>query len=385
MEKIKVLHISGPLVRSGVGTSLINLLRKIDRDKFQMDFLVKAGRDGYYNEEAEQLGSNLIPVKTWRMPWCPTNPMAREVRKACDGYDIVHSHAFAYCGYVLKWALQAGVKVRISHSRMTPTWINEGPFYNKLIHYYSKVVTNRYVTHGLAVSPMAAEAKFGPDWREDKRISLHSTCTDFTPFREDVNRKEVRKELGLPLDSYVFGHVGWINDQKNHTFLIKVFEKYALDRPEAHLALVGDMGRDVKLKQKIVKQIDNSPVRDRVHMIGKRNDVPRLMKGAFDFFLFPSNHEGLGLVAIEAQAAGLPVLASTAVPQEATVIDGLVHYKSLENSLDEWVAEVDRIRTNPSPLSQEEALDLVEQSDFNVNVNVKKLEMLYLKAMRNGH
>ncbi len=377
MKKIRILHISGPLVRSGVATSLINILRRINREKFQLDFLVKAGWEGYYEEEARQLGSKLIPMKTWRKPWFPFNPMAKEVRQACKEYDIVHSHAFAYCGFVLKWAAQVGVKVRISHSRMSPTWINEGPFYNELIHRYSKIITNRYTTHGFAVSPMAAEAKFGPGWQEDKRISILPTCTDMEIFKKEIDRTEVRNELGIPLDSFVIGHVGWINEQKNHKFLLKVFEKYAINKPEVHLLLVGDQAKDIRLKEKILNQIQQSPVRDRIHMLGKRPDVPRLMKGAFDFFLFPSNHEGLGLALIEAQAAGLPILTSTAVPPEASVVNNLVKFRSLDAPISDWVKDIDYKRNNPSSMSKSEALSIVENSDYNVINNVKMLESLY--------
>ena len=77
----------------------------------------------------------------------------------------------------------------------------------------------------------------------------------------------------------------------------------------------------------------------RIHLLGARSDVPRLMLGS-DLLLFPSIAEGLGMVAVEAQAAGLPVIASDAIPRECQVVDGMVDFVPLSVGAHHWAHEV---------------------------------------------
>ena len=138
-----------------------------------------------------------------------------------------------------------------------------------------------------------------------------------------------RKELGID-NNFIIGHVGHLSPEKNHVFLLQIFSKIIEQIPSAKLVLVGNGCLENKLK-KIVTERNLS---NDVLFLGPRNDVPDLLQ-VFDLFILPSLFEGLGIVAIEAQAAGLPCLLADTLPQEAFICN----YKSLSlDEPDEWIS-----------------------------------------------
>jgi glycosyltransferase involved in cell wall biosynthesis len=110
-----------------------------------------------------------------------------------------------------------------------------------------------------------------------------------------------------------------------------------------------------------------------------RKDVPEMMS-ALDAFVFPSLSEGLGLVMIEAQAAGLPCLCADTVPADAGVIGSLVTRLSLSDSPDCWadgvLAALDRERPDKA-----EALEILLKSPFNSQNAAKRMMEYYTKAV----
>jgi len=234
---------------------------------------------------------------------------------------------------------------------------------------------NRHANGGLAASRQAAIGMFGPDWQADPRWKVSFCGIDLSPFAAEVNRQQVRAELGLPDDALVVGHVGKFSAfaQKNQTFLLKVVAKLAERRPSVHLLLVGDGPRRAGAEREAAELgIDR-----RTTFLGSRPDVARLLKGAVDVFAFPSLFEGLGLAVVEAQAAGLPCVCSDVIPEEADVVRELVSRLSLSQSPSAWAAQIARIADSDRPLSPAEALAQVEQSDFHIDSSVKSLQTHY--------
>jgi glycosyltransferase involved in cell wall biosynthesis len=180
----------------------------------------------------------------------------------------------------------------------------------------------------------------------------------------------VRRELGIADDALVLGHVGRFVQSKNHVFLIDVLDRLR-DEPRIHLLLVGDG----PLRQSTEDAVRRRALTDRVTFVGSRSDIPSLF-AAMDLFLFPSLLEGLGLVLVEAQAAGVPSVCSTAIPPEALVIPSLVE-KLPTHSADLWASRIrQRILTgleNMWPASIEQ----LEASEFDINRCVAALESLY--------
>jgi len=280
-----------------------------------------------------------------------------------------------YTGNVLRLARQSGVPVRIAHSHLD--YAGEQEIWVRRLYYR---LMNRWIeqhsTHGIAASRQAATALFGPDWERRGARRLLYYGIDLAPFRTNSSADAIRASLGLPKDAFVIGHVGRMAEQKNHKFLIKIFAELARREPRAYLLLVGDG----ELRGAIEQQACAAGVGERVIFTGVRPDVPQLMIAAMDVFLLPSLYEGLGLVGVEAQAAGLPSVVSDSVPPEMEVIPNLVRRCSLSQPASAWADMVLGLREARPAVAKDHALDLIEQSPFNIERSVRELENLYACA-----
>ncbi len=370
---IRILQVVGGMNRAGVETWLIHVLRHIDRDRFRMDFLVHTERPCAHDDEIRALGSRIIPCLHPHRPWVFARNF-RQAMKKHGPYDVVHSHVHHYSGLVLRLAAKAQVPVCIAHSHNDTSALQRraGPL-RRLYLLVTKHWIARYATVGLAASPPAAAALFGPRWADDPRYHVLYYGIDVAPFRGDgADGAALRAELGLPANGLVIGHVGRFHQQKNHAFLLEVFAEVARREPRAHLLLVGDG----PLRPAIERQAQDLGLAGRVTFTGVRDDVPRLMLGAMDLFLFPSLYEGLGIVLVEAQAVGLPCAISDVIPDEADVIPEMVHRLSLQDPPTRW-AEVVLACAQSRPLSQPEALARIQQSPFDIKISVRQLEAIY--------
>jgi len=315
-KALSVLHVVGGMNRGGVETWLMHVLRHIDRERFQMDFLVHTTQECAYDEEIRALGAKIIPCLHPRRPWIYARNFKRILRE--DGaYDVVHSHVHHYSGHVLRLAHQAGVPVRIAHSHNDTSALQaKARLLRRSYLALMKRWIARHATVGLAASRRAVADLFGRDWESDPRWRILYYGVDFTPFHADVDPAAVRAELGIPMDAFVVGHVGRFAEQKNHALLVDIATEATKWEPRTPVLLVGDG----PLRPDIERQVAQAGLAERVIFAGIRPDVPRIMLGAMDLFLFPSLFEGLPLALVEAQAAGLPCVFSDVVSEEADVV-----------------------------------------------------------------
>jgi len=228
----------------------------------------------------------------------------------------------------------------------------------------------------VAVSEPAAECLFGPRWRLDFTTHVVPCGLDFTRFEAQVDRAAIRRELGFGAHEFVIGHVGRFEAPKNHGLLLRIHAELLKVRPETRLLMVGDG----TLRQKVQAMAADLGTLDRVRFTGARPDVARLMIGVMDVFVMPSLWEGLGLAAVEAQAAGLPTVLSDQIPAEVDARCGLTRFVSLENSACHWASETLR-HANRVHIPQPEALKRVSRSRFNIAQNVNTLSRMYLSSV----
>ena len=370
---IRILHVVGGMNRGGVETWLMHVLRNIDRDRFQMDFLVHTEKPCPYDDEVHVLGSKIIPCLDPAKPWLYDRNFKRILREY-GPYDIVHSHVHHFSGYVLYLAKQAGVAVRIAHSHNDTSAIDaKAGLYRRLYLTLTKWLIYRYATLGFAASCQVVTVLFNQGWKTDSRWRVLYYGVDLTPFRDIVDSVAVRAELGIPADAFVIGHVGRFEEQKNHLFLLEVAAAIAKKQPNMRLLMVSDGSLRPQIEQKAIEMgLDKYVI-----FAGLRSDVPRLMLGAMDTFVLPSLYEGLGLVLIEAQAAGLPCVFSDIVPEEADVIKPLVQRISLSKSPFVWAETILEARDTRSGISQAHTLAIVEKSPFNIALSLKNLVQVY--------
>jgi glycosyltransferase involved in cell wall biosynthesis len=212
---------------------------------------------------------------------------------------------------------------------------------------------------------------FGHEWKADRRWSVLHCGIDLDPFNHPA--QHIRNELGFHSEDIIFGHVGRFVEQKNHRFLVDVVERLISLVPRAKFLWIGEGC----LQPTIEARLRALGIRDRVTILARCSNVPALMRGAMDAFLFPSKYEGLGLAVVEAQAAGLPCFIADRVPTDADVVHPLVQRLSLLESPEHWASAIARTVQQNRPVSAYEALEAVRRSSFNIESSVRRLEELY--------
>jgi glycosyltransferase involved in cell wall biosynthesis len=329
---MRILHVVGKLDRGGAETWLVQVLRHIDRKKYQMDFLVHTTYAGAYDEEVRSLGARIIPCLSYTNPMSYARTFLRILRQY-GPYDVVHSHVHHFSGYVMLLAAMGGVRVRISHGH-TARLMRESARTCRRRAYDATMrhLVARFASAGIAVSQDSADALFPRDWRNSPKWSVLYTGIDLSPFGQPADRDEIRGELGIPSHAVVVGHVGRFVPEKNHSFFVEIAREFAQIEDRAFFLLVGDG----ELRPVAESQVQSLGLQERFKFTGVREDIPRLMMGAMDILLLPSRFEGIPLTVLEAQAAGLPCLISDVVTTECDVVSGLIERESLTVPAEAW-------------------------------------------------
>jgi glycosyltransferase involved in cell wall biosynthesis len=356
----------------------MHVLRSIDRSTFAIDFLVHTDTEGAYDEEIARLGARLIslPHPTRRLMYARR---FREAIRPFGPYDIVHSHVHHFSGVVLRAASLCRIGIRISHSHSdTSATQAKATTIRRVYLSLTKALIRRYGTMRLAASTNAGRALFGCDQR-DARCPwdvLHYGI-DLNLFSKQADRTAVRQEFGLHRDTLVVGHVGNFYPVKNHDLLISTFAEINRRHPNSALLLVGDG----PLRPHIEERVAALGLTDRVIFAGPRSDVPRLLTGAVDIFMFPSLFEGLPIAVIEAQAAGLPILLSDRVSAEVDILPNAIHRLTLESGPAHWATACLKLQHRIEPSV---ALRHLAASDMNIERSVNALRRMYELAIRNA-
>ncbi|MFZ5829535.1 MAG: glycosyltransferase family 1 protein [Planctomycetota bacterium] len=364
-KRVRVLHVVGGMNRGGVETWLMHVLRNIDRGRFQLDFLVHTEEPCAYDEEIRALGSRIIPCLHPQRPWQYARQLRRILREE-GPYDVVHSHVHHFTGWVLKVAHAAGVPKRIAHCHNdTSAADGRSGLVRQVYLRYMERLIRKHATAGLTCSRLAAPSLFGENWERDARWSVLHCGVDMRLFGEPVDRAEVRRELGLPADAFVVGHVGRFTPQKNHKFLVHVFSECVKIQPQARLLLIGSG----PLRNDVERQVADLGLSQSVVFAGLRSDVPRALKGAIDCFLFPSLHEGLPVSLIEVQCAGVRSVISDSITREG-VFERNCTSLPLTCNASEWARAV---LSGGAPFAEPGA----SKTDFDLKTTLNRIEAAY--------
>jgi glycosyltransferase involved in cell wall biosynthesis len=336
----RVLNVLGGLNRGGAETWMIQVLRCMkEASDVRLDFLVHTDGPFHYQAEAEALGSRVIVCKGVHCPPLYAWNLLRILRNY-GPYRVIHSHNHYFSGIVLLVAAAAGVPVRVaqSHSDTRHVDAQAGP-YRRIYTRLMKRLIWSCATVGTAVSKRAADALFPPDWRKHPKWQVMLPGIDPGPFTTPVDAEALRGELHIPAGVTVIGHVGRFDSLKNQKFFLGVAAEYLKSAPETVFLLVGEG----PLRKDIERQAGELGIAENTRFAGVRKDVPALMRGVMDAFVFPSVLEGLPLVLLEAQAAGLPCLISETIAEESDIVPALMHRESLQASPACWAARARRL------------------------------------------
>lgn len=370
--QIRILHTLGTMNPGGVETWLMHVLRNIDRSQFQMDFCVFGSEPGLYATEVERLGSTVWQCRMGGNLLSFSRRFQHILREG--KYDVVHSHVHFFSGNVLRWAKAQAVPIRIAHSHST----HDGKSDVLMRRYYRSLMKSwidRYATYGLAASRSSASALFGENWDRDDRFCILHCGIDLHSFEGPADRETIRRELGLPTDVPVVGHVGRFSQEKNHLFLLEIAVEVLKRRPEVHFLLVGDG----PLRPAIESRVRSIGLSNKIHFAGIRKDVAGLMRGAMDVFIFPSLWEGLPMALIEAQAAGLRCIVSDVCTTEVNILPEQFTQVSLSKSSDVWAANTINALER-GKIGGELPVQIIAQTDFSIQHGVRTLSDIYQAA-----
>lgn len=313
-ETMRILHVVGSLALGGIQSYLMELYRHTNRGKVQFDFVVHIKTEQSYVNEVETLGGRVFYIDGdafEKKAWGQYIKFWKGFYRKHPEYHIVHGHLRSTSAIYLWEAKKAGCYT-IAHSHATSNGYGKSGKVKDILQFPTRYIAD----FCMGCSQQANEWMFGRKRaNSDTCIVLHNGI-DIKKFRfSEEKRKEKRAELGLSNEDYVIGCVGRLVEQKNQGIIIEAMPAVLEKNQNAVLILVGDG----PMRERIKEQINQLGIgEDRIRMLGSRTDVNELLN-VFDLFVLPSKDEGLGIAAIEAQANGLPVLVSEAVPEEVFI------------------------------------------------------------------
>lgn len=364
IEPIRVLHIVGNMNMGGQETFIMNVYRKLDREKIQFDFVVHSKEKGYYDNEIETLGG-----KIYRIPKMSTNIMKHsyylgKIIKE-NRYDIVHRHTNSSIVFIdLLIAKLLKVNKRIVHSHSNN---NEQ---SKWIHNLFKKILNQVANKRFACSESAGK------WLYSKnKYTVLPNGIDISKFIYDPNIRNKIRNTENSKDKIVLGHVGRFEKEKNHKFLIEVVKEIVQKNQNIELWLIGKGTLENEIKNK-VKELN---IEKYVKFMGIKNNVNEYMQ-AMDIFLLPSIYEGLGIVLIEAQITGMRCIASENIQEEA-IITNHVQKVNLDKRL--WKDAILSEINEETALNRKIDLQDNRIKQYDINYVVKILSEYYL-GEKNG-
>jgi len=383
---IRVLQVIDSLGMGGAERWLMELLRLWSKtEAVQMDVLASGGKTGIFDDEARQLGAKVHYLKYGRQQ---LPAFARQFRRLLlDGrYDAIHDHQDYISGWHFLMGDGALPSVRITHVHNPSYQIRNNygvTLARRITARIGKALVARYSTHITGTSRQAI-AEYGFDTSRFKRIPKAALHCGFQPARfageRDPAKASVCAEFGWPEDAEIILFVGRIDvsvdcahpqTHKNSAFAVSVGMEAAQREERACMLLAGAPSPAVRILE---HRIAAAGLSDRIRFVGIRNDAERLMLGS-NVLLFPSRGEGLGMAAVEAQAAGLPVLASEGVPRECVVVPELVRFQKVEAGEAAWASEL--LRLAKWPRGNVDANRRVAASAFSIENSAGALLRLY--------
>ncbi|MEK5214647.1 glycosyltransferase family 1 protein [Psychrobacillus sp. FSL H8-0487] len=366
---IRILHIVTKMDAAGIETLLMNFYRNIDRTKVQFDFLTHRSEKGFYDDEISELGGRIYTVPA-------INPFKHQqylnsLDEFFDNhreYKIVHSHINTYSMYPLRAAMKAGVPIRIAHSHIANV-----PFDLKTpFRIYTKSKLTKYSTHNFACSEMAGLWLFGREIASNGTFKVINNSIDASKYvYNEVTQKNIRKQMDIE-GKFVIGHIGRFSKQKNHFFLVDIFHEIYKKDPNSVLVLIGEG----PLQSSIEKKIEELKLKESVIFTGVSTNVNELLQ-VMDVFVFPSRFEGLGIVAVEAQAAGVPCIVSEYIPEEA-FITNIIEKISLSKSPNEWANAILKLGNH----KKKNTLQEINKAKFDIAEQKNELEYFYLNSLK---
>lgn len=360
----RILLVQYALAGGGIENLLYSYLTHMNREGLTFELVVCGQAVGQMEQKFKELGCVIhhIPHRNESL-----SGHYRQLRKIIRNgrFDAVHANQSEKSFITLFAAWRSGVKTRIlhCHNAFPPESLCK-----RAVRFCCARLGMALSTRYFACSTDAGRWLFGERAVRQDKVQIIKNAIDLTRFSFDEGvRKEVRAEQKSG-NAFVVGNVARMTEQKNHSLTLQIFEQVLKTRKDAQLWLIGEG----ELEEKIRREVNKRGLSQSVRFMGVRTDVPRLMQ-AMDAFLLPSRYEGLGIVFLEAQAAGLTCVGPDIPGARDTAVTPLMHALRLDAPVKEWADEVLKAqnapRTDVSQKLRENGYDIMEEAG--------KLEKIY--------
>lgn len=364
---VRVLQVYPQMNNAGTERVIFNLYDNIDKSKVQFDFLVE--RHGELDDRICKSGGRVYYLQATNSKKYYKKLVA--FFKEHQEYKIVHTHTHARMGVVLRASKKCGIPCRIAHSHNAR---NDLPKIAAVIKGLASIPMERSANFFFACSKNAAKWLFPHKLIECKILYNGIQLKNY--MFDKRTRQSVREVMRLSEEEFVMIHVGRFARQKNHEYLIRILEAYNNQTDTKWKMLLVGVG---PLQSEIKQQVIDKGLGANVLFLDNRTDVHELLSAA-DMFVFPSLHEGLGIVVIEAQASGLPCIVSDAVPVEADMGVGLLHTLSLQDTAEMWANEITRNKLDAK--NRESYREAILTGKYNIEVIASQMQQFYMEHGR---
>lgn len=356
----------------GIEAFLHNILCHMNLSELKVDIVTEAMKKSVFTQDLLERGVTFrrlsgSPRRVLKN-WCLFAHLMEQ-----ENYDVIHLNLFQALPMVyLLFAKRKGIPLRIVHSHNTQLRKSRTRIAKMIIHKVASLLFSGNATTLWACSASAAGFLFPSGLLKKRGYRFIPNGIDLHQFRFDIAvRERMRNQLHVE-EAFVIGNIGRLCYQKNQSFLIDIFARLYIKDPTARLLLVGEGDELDKLKEK-ARQLS---ILDAVIFYGTTSHVERLL-WTMDVFVFPSTFEGLGIAAIEAQAAGLPTICSNSVPQEA-IASGLAVRMGVHATMEEWCKV---ITAQKCPRSFYDAFEQLKRAGFHIVDVSKEIEKVYRREV----
>lgn len=369
-EPVRIAQVIGKLNAAGVEAVINNYYRNLNHSRFQFDYYIDADSTFLPPEEIKDMGARYFVIPPYQHLFRHMQALVKHFK--AEKYEIVHVNMNTLAVFALCAAWLAGVPVRINHNHSTA---GKGERLRNIMKYSLRPFAKIFATDYCACSEASGAWLFGKRAVQKGQVTVFHNAISLSRFQYDAYvRQAVRSELGL-VDSFVVGHVGRFCTQKNHEFMIEIFEEVSKRRPDARLLLVGIGERMEYIRERIVA----AGLTEKVILLGARRDVERIYQ-AMDVFILPSLYEGLPVVAVEAQASGLPVICSDKMPEETLLLPA-----SRQLTLSETPARWAEVILQTKVGNREKGKELLKGSRYDIASEAKKMQDYYEARLKTSH
>lgn len=378
---VKVLQVTiGDGNFGGVANFLYTYYSFINKKRVHFDFLY-CGKNSLKNKMNSPvlIGSNIIELNILK----PNNngikeyiKLSKKMKKlALEDYDIIHINTSnVFVNFLVTYLEHKKVQC-ISHSHNTESKIRYSSMpktiLKKIIYYPCRKYIIKKNKRLFACSIAAGKYLYGDCVISNEKFKVIPNAIHLSQFKFDsLLRNEYRNNYKCSSSTKVYGFIGRLSNQKNPIFLLKVFREILNQQKDAVLWIIGDG----ELKDKVIETIQKLDLQSSVLLFGLRSDVNRLTQ-AIDFLLFPSLFEGLSMVTIEAQAAGIQIYASDSISSEHKLTD-LVHFLSLNQSAKDWANYI--LNHQNCFIDRNKYYSVMKKKGYDIEQEAIKLENIYL-------